>query len=355
MEVRDVPQYFKIIQKWWWVVALFFGTTIGTMLAIPLLSETKYEAIVTVQVTAPPPQEVPLYSQFGRQALDDEIQQTRNGLKEFLSEGDAPYLALEALPDIPMNGSDLRENLIVELPDNSQLMHISVNASDPESAALLANAVVELGLKRYGELRARATANTRQFIEQQLEGAREELRITEAELMQFQIDNKVGTLNRVIEKQDDLIRSLDVERDLARADGSEAKAQTLEAIIVEREAELQDTIGLSAKYNELTASVERARNTFNFLLDRRGEAQIKENQLLELGSIQIITTARPPRKPVAAIDNKIVILGVLVSLVVSVLLVFLLEYLEKSGTLPTIQKRSEQAEAIPLSDGVLRP
>jgi uncharacterized protein involved in exopolysaccharide biosynthesis len=234
-------------------------------------------------------------------------------------------------------------------------MHISVRARDPESAALLANAIVELGLQRYGELRARPTASTRRFIEQQLEVAREELRTTEAELMQFQIDNKVGALSRVIEKQDDLIRSLIVERDLARADGDESKAQTLEAIIVEREAELQDTIGLSAKYNGLAASVERARNTFNFLLDRRGEAQIKENQLLELGSIQIITTARPPRRPVAAIDSNIVILGVLVSLVASILLVFLLEYLEKSGVLPTVQKRSEQSEAIPLPEGAIRP
>jgi hypothetical protein len=258
--------------------------------------------------------------------LRDEIEQTRSSLSELLVEGDVPYLAIEALPDISMKEGDLREKITVEVPENSQLMHIRVRASDPETAALLANTVVEVGLERYGQLLAQPTANTRQFIEQELEVARAELGISEDELAQFQITNRIGDLDDAINNQYSLIRSLIRERDLAWAGGDMAKAQALEEAILKREAQLQSMLGLSAEYNELHDRVKRARSTYSFLLSKRAEAQIKENQILELSSIQIITPARPPRKPVALLNPTIVALGGVVSLVVSIMLAFVLDY-----------------------------
>jgi len=349
METQDILKYWKIIRKWWWVIALLFVATVGTMLTLALLTETQYEATVTIQVSAPPPQEVPLYSQFGRQALRDEIEQTRSSFSEFLLEGDAPYRTLEILPDVQMRGSELRDRITIDTPDNSQLMRIRVRASDSETAALLSNTLVEIGLKHYGQLLAQPTANTRQFIEQELEMAREELKAAEAELTQFQIDNKIGNLNSAINSQYDLLRSLKIQRDLARAEGNTARSQAIEETILEREAELQNLIGLSAEYNELTDHVERARSTYNFLLDKSVEAQIKENQILELGSIQIITPARPPKKPVAALNSKLVVLGAVSSLLAGGLLTFLLEYLEVSGVFRGFQRRTKRSEIVPLA------
>lgn len=352
MGAQEIVKYFKIMRKWWWAIALLFGATVGTMLAISLLTEVQYESTVTLQISAPPPQEVPLYSQFGRQALQDEIAQTQASLSEFILQGNAAWRALELLPDIPMSGDELREKITVEIPERSQLMHIRVRAGDPESAAALANAVVQASLERYGELRAQPTANTRKFIEQELEVARAEVRTAEAELAQFQIDNKIGQLDRAVDRQYDLIRSLNTERDLSRAEGNLEKAQAIQEIILEREAELQDMIGLSAQYNELANRVGRARDTFNFLLDRRTEAQIKENQILALSSVQVITPAHAPRKPVAAINGKIFTLGAVVSLVLGMLLTFLLEYMELSGSFRGFQKRSQLSEPVTLPKSV---
>ncbi|RLA99842.1 MAG: hypothetical protein DRG83_12425 [Deltaproteobacteria bacterium] len=349
MEIQDILKYLQIVRKWWWVIALLFVTTVGTMLALALLTETQYEATVTVQVSAPPPQEVPLYSQFGRQALRDEIEQTRSSFKEFLEEGDVPYRVLETLPDIQMRGGELRDRITIDLPDNSQLMRVHVRAPDSKTAALLANTLVETGLKLYGQLLAKPTVNTRKFIEGELEVARQELKSAEDKLTQFQIANKIGNLNSAINSQYDLIRSLQIQRDLARAEGGTIKAQAIEETILEREAELQNLIGLSAEYNELADRVERARTTYNFLLDKRAEAQIKENQILELGSIQIITPARPPKKPVATLNSKLIVLGAVGSLLAGVLLTFLLEYLEISGVFRSFQKRSEESDMIPLT------
>lgn len=350
MTTHEILKYMKIIRKWWWVIAFLFGATVGTMLIISLMTKTQYEATATLQVSAPPPQEVPLYSQVGRQAVQDEIAQTQTSFNEFLLAGNVAWRVLEVLPDVSMTGEQLRDSIIVDIPNNSQLMRISVRAANPELAAQLANKVVEIGLEQYGALRAQPTANTRKFIEQELEVARDEVKSSEAELAQFQINNKIGQLDVAINKQYDLVRSLNTERDLARADSNLEKAQALQEIIFEREAELQDMIGLSAQYSDLADRVDRARSTFNFLLDKRTEAQIKENQILTLSSVQVITPARPPQKPVAAINGKIAILAAGVSLVTGILLTLLFEYMEISGTFSGIQKRSEKPGAIPLPD-----
>ena len=108
MEKNEQGTYFAIVRKWWWVIGLLFVATVGTMLTLYLISEPQYQASVTLQVSAPPPQEVPLYSTIGRQALSDEIARTQTSLQELLSEGDVAYRVLRDLPDIPMKGGDLK-------------------------------------------------------------------------------------------------------------------------------------------------------------------------------------------------------------------------------------------------------
>lgn len=127
-----------------------------------------------------------------------------------------------------------------------------------------------------------------------------------------------------------------------------AQAQGIEQTILERGAELQNMIALSADYTELVDRVERARASHSFMLDKRSEAQIKENQILELGSMQIITPARPPRKPVSAIDGKLIVLGAVASVLMGVLLTFLLEYLETLGIFRGLHKHHEKTEITPL-------
>jgi len=350
MEIQEIAKYFRIIRKWWWVIVLVFGATVGTMLVIAFLSETQYEATVTVQVSAPPPQEAPLYSRYDREALSAEIARTRASFSELLLEGDIPYRVLEALPSIRMKARELRERTTVEILENSQLMRIHVRASEPETAALLANTLVETGLERYGQLLAQPTASTRRFIEQEMETAQEELKDAETELEQFKVTNKIGDLDSVIRSHYDLIRSLKVQRDLAWARGDMDEAQTLEKIILEREIELQDMIGLSSEYNELVNHVTRARATYNYLSDRKSGAQIKENQILELSYIQIITPALAPQEPVPALTSKLIVLGAVASLLAGGLLTFLLEYMEISGVFREFQRHSERPDVLTLSE-----
>jgi len=352
MGIQDVRKYLKIMGKWWWAVALLFGATVGALVIMAFFTEPQYEAKTTVQVTAPPPQEVPLYSQFGRRALFDEIEQTRSSFSVFLTEGDVVYRVLEALPEVNMTGIELREQMEIETPENSQLMHVLVRAPDPEEAALLANNMVEIGLQRYGELLSQSASNALTFIDHEIAIADSDLIGAEAELMQFQIDNRVGDLKSAINSQYNLIQDLRETSDLAQVEGDIAQVQALEQVILEREADLQDMIGLSAEYTDLADKVARARDTRSFLLDRQTEAKIRASQILVLDSIQVITPARPPDSPVLIIGPKIILLGAVVSLLAGVLLTFLLEYLEISGTFSGLRKHSERSDVVVLPDSV---
>jgi uncharacterized protein involved in exopolysaccharide biosynthesis len=343
MQTGEIARYLYVIRKWWWVIVLLVGATMGTMLVIFLSAETQYKATVTVQVSAPPPQEVPLYSDLGRQALRDEIEQTQSSIGELLQEGDVAYRVLEDLPSISITGSELRSKIEVDIPPSSNLMRVSVKAPDPELAALLANAVVETGLTQYAELSARPTSGMRVFIEEQLDVAQTEYEVAESELTQFQVANKIGSLSTALERQYDLIENLKTQLDMAVAVGDTARKQTLDKLILEREAELQNLIGLSSQYYTLVGRVDRARDTYNFMLNKRAEAQIKENQILELGSIQVITSARPPSHPTAVMDTKILALAGLASLIAGVLLAFLLEYITTASNAQDIRSLQESS------------
>jgi uncharacterized protein involved in exopolysaccharide biosynthesis len=346
----DALKYFKVIRKWWWVIVLLCGVTVGTMAAIVFFAKPQYEATVTMQISAPPPQEAPLFSDFGRQLITDQIEQTRNGLSEFLQEGNAIDKAVNGLPEVNLTADEVYENILIDLPKGSQLMRVSIRASDPETAALLANTIVNEGLKLYGGLLARPTATTREFIEQQLEASRLELAEAEAALAEFQIANKVGALDRAVDDQYKLVSNLSQSIDLARADRDFTKAEALEEIVLEREIKLQNMIGMLAQYTALVDQVGRVRETHNFLREKQNEAQIKESQILTMGSIQIITPARPPRRPVMAIDGKLITLGAVLSIIAGILLSFFLEYLEQSRTFRKLQIQSDLSDTIPLPD-----
>jgi uncharacterized protein involved in exopolysaccharide biosynthesis len=349
MDIQEILGYLKVVRKWWWVIALLFAATVGTMLAIALMTKSVYEATVTVLVSAPPPQEAPLFSGYDEESESAEIEQTRAGFSELLLEGEVPYLAIEALPDIPMEEEELRDKITIDLLENSQLMRIHVHASEPETAALLANTLVQTGLERYGQLLALSTANTRQFIQGEMEVAREDLVAAEFELAQFNVINRVGDLDTAIENQYELIRSLKLQRDIVWANDKVGQAQLLDQAIQEREVEMQNLIGLSAEHVELADRVARARGSYNYLMDKMYEAQIKENQILQLSYIQIITPARPPKKPVPAINYKLLVIGTVVSILVGVLLTFLLEYLTVLGSSRGSQGRPERPEVETLS------
>ena len=281
-------RYVRVVQKWWWVIILLSGLIVGTGVAIFWWVGIEYEASVTVQISAPS-SEAALYRQPNRQNIYAEIEQIRAGFNEVLLTDKVVERALETLTGGLKPADELRNNIIIELPPGtSEFVHVRVRAADPETAAVIAQIIVELGRQQFGQMHAQPLAHTRQSIERELEAVRVELEVAEAEWRQFQLD-KANSQNQVIQ------------------------------------------------YNQLANRVERARDTYSFLLARKVGVQIKEEQMREAGFIQIVSPTPPPAELVLVIDRRLIVYGAICSVLVGVLAVFLLVHLRLSGAWRNLQ------------------
>ncbi|MCC6454716.1 MAG: hypothetical protein IT328_07215 [Caldilineaceae bacterium] len=328
---HDIAVFLRVLYKWLWLIALVLATVCITMFVIAMRAEPMYRATVTIQITAPPPQEVPLFSTVDREAISQQIERTRDNVAQYLQVGDVVHRLLERLPEINMTEAELSKQIDVTLPTNSQLMDVSVSASTPETAAQLANMVAEVGQEYYAELLAEPTELARKFIEEQLEIAETDLNDAEMELEQFRVDSKVYDLDKTIDIQNGLLRELRSESDLALVEGREDVYAKLQTVVSFREEELQNLIRLVPRYNQLAVRVKQASESAAFLVEKRNEALIKENQILAMSTIRVISPARPPRNPVPVFGNAIILLSIVTSLAAGIMLALLLEFLEVSG------------------------
>ena len=344
----DLAVFLRVLFKWSWLIALIVAATAITMWIIALRADPMYKATVTIQISAPPPQEVPLFSTVDREAISQQIERTRDNVAQFLQTGDVVRRMLARLPQIEMSEGELSRLITVNLPTNSQLMDVSVLAPDPETAALLANTVAEVGQEYYAELLAQPTELARVFIEGQLEIAEKELLDAENNLEAFRIQHGIYDLDAAINDQNLLIRQLNQEVDKARVLGLVDEQAGYQAIVAERQAALQQLIQLVPEYNQLDARVRQKRQDNDFLVEKRNEALIKENQILAMSTIRVISPARIPPNRVPVFGNAIILLSVISALAAGVMLALVLEFLEISGlrSRPTVARKEPSAPGV---------
>ncbi len=339
---QDIAVFLRVIYKWLWLLGLVFATVCITMFVIAMRAEPMYRATVTIQITAPPPQEVPLFSTVDREAISQQIDRTRDNVAQFFQAENIVQRLLNRLPEVTMTANELSKEIAVNLPSNSQLMDVSVRAPSPETAALLANTVTEIGQEYYAELLAEPTELARKFIEEQLTMAESELNEAETALERFRVENKVYELDKAIDNQNALLRELRQESDLSLAEGQQERYQRLQISLAAREAELQAMIQLVPQYNQLAIRARQASESTEFLVEKRNEAMIKENQILAMSTIRVITPALPPANPVPVFGNAIILLSIVSSLAAGIMLALLLEFIEVSGLFRRSQMPAEE-------------
>lgn len=332
VQVVDEPEEFSImgsIVSGWWIILIIGVVTAITLQSINLLADPVFESTVTLQVNAPPPQDVPIFSQFGRGSLEQEILKTRANLADFIRESGALYRALEELPETNMRREELVDRVRVELPGSSQLLHIHVQASSPEESAALANALVDLSLTQYAELQAKPTAGTLSFLELEFAAAEERLAAAQAELGEFLTENDTGDLEILYANQYALLRSLMEKWDLAMIDLDLERIDRVDALIASRQTTVDEIQNLLPEYRRLVDRVSQARTEKNLLLTKMGESRIMENQIYAKSSYQVVSDARPPLRPQSAMNPRLILLGIVAGILAGILFVILLDYMER--------------------------
>jgi uncharacterized protein involved in exopolysaccharide biosynthesis len=325
MGVQELLVYWRVVKKRLWLIGLMVAATLGAMLLAFTLSKPVYRATIAFQVTAPLPAEVSLFTDFRMPYTDDEIIRTRSGFMTLLQSEFVAGQVVEEL-NLDMDVDELLAQMLVEPAERNDFDKLLVTAHDPELAAAIANALLDKALYHFGEMSAGVLTANREFIEQQLQEMKEHLDEARANLIQFQVENRIGSLSGFLKSQETLVTTLKTQRDQALAEGREATAASYDEIIAARERELQELVLVNAEYEVLEGTVGRIESTYRGLLSKETEAKLKEDQVRSARFVQVIPAGVPSR-PVPRFDVKVLLVGGVVSLALGVMLAFVLEYL----------------------------
>ncbi len=363
----DLFGYIKIVIRWSWVILLLVASTMGVIYYSAANAPLVYRSTVKLEVSAPEPEEVTLYTTVRTGATREEIGAVQSNFAQIVQTGSVAARALQTL-GMPMSWQDLLKRISVEIPAFSDFVYVNVEADNPTDAQALARTLVEAALKYFGEARSKTTVVRKQFILEQLQIATGDLTAARDALLRFQVKYGTADLARDIQTYQDTLRTLRLDRDrnmieierlnaaagyfaasankatsegdsgaaasyrqsstssLAAADGLRAAITRQNEIIAQKENELLSLLGLTAEYNRLQADVRQAENNHTFLQSKLTEAQIKENDAKGVGFIQIIEPAQLPASPLPVRTRSMVIPGLAASLVGGVILAFALEY-----------------------------
>jgi uncharacterized protein involved in exopolysaccharide biosynthesis len=208
-----------------------------------------------------------------------------------------------------------------------------VTAENPILAADIANTLLDKASQYFGEVGASSLTANKLFIDDQLQAATDELDQARAALIQFQIENRLSSLEDMLDSQGNLLRSLKLQRDMSIAESKDELVEGYEEVISERELELQNLVLLNAEYQLLKEDVRRVENVYATLSSAAAEAQLKENEIVSATYVQIIP-AREPSRSLPLVDPKVLLLGIVGSLALGILLAFVIQALEHAETEP---------------------
>lgn len=326
MNIKELIIYWRVIKKRLWLIILVVVATLAAMVTISYFSPPVYQTSTSFQVIAPLPEEVSIFREFRTGSTRDELGYTRNN---FLSLLRSKFLLRQVIQELELDTTPeklLEDRIVIETEETSDFVTLTVTAENPQLAALIANTIVEKAAHNFGALSAGSLTVNREFIQQQLQKVKTELDQAKTNLVQFQIENRVGSLEALLAKQQSLLIDLKLNRDIALAKGEQTTVLAYDGIIATRERELQDLILLTVEADTLQSNVGTIQRTYGDLLDRDTEAGLKENEILSAKFVQIIP-AYEPEDPLPQFNIPLLIVGGIVSFVVGIILAFLLQAL----------------------------
>lgn len=375
--------YLAALKKRFWVILLLLAATMAVVLGRAATTPPAYRSSGVLQVLPLEPEEVTLYTRqdavSSNDAIDLIVFQFGNLLR-------SPRMAQRTLSDtgIGMTAGDFVDGITVERDPAGDLMTVSVTAGSPENAEKLLRRHIELSLEEFRASRALPSESSGKFLKGQLTQAEQDLETARQAVLQFKLDNQMDSLDREMVAAEQAIRGLrNAQQDAqiqvkridaviavyeeqlkaaqaaataAAADSPEATAanqqvsalqQQLAAqrverasqqaavdavtpLLTEREASLASLITLGGKYQSLQDDETERLATRDFLSAKVREAQLKESQSRSIGYLQVVSDPTTPRSQLPTQTVRAALLGALLAIVAGIVLVFILESVERS-------------------------
>jgi capsule polysaccharide export protein KpsE/RkpR len=364
----DVWAYVKPIIRWSWVTILLVIGAIAAVLYSQANVPQVYESVLKVAVSAPEPDEVNLFSSTRSTTAREEISAVQADFQNIASSTSAAKATIQQL-QLPISVAEFQANVRAAIVPFSDFINISAKAANPSDAAAIATAHTDNSLKLLGEARARTITARRQFINLQLDGAAKDLASAREAMLRFQTKNGVADLAREIQAQQDSLRTLRTDRDrnmveierLSSAanqynssaqkadaagdaagaaayrssalgnqigvDGLRAAVLRQNEMLAQREIDLTNLVALSPEYDRLRTELSRAEGSYNFLVGKLNEAQIKESDARNATFVQIIEPAQLPTRSQKASTSNMLLPAAAAALIAGIILSYMLDFI----------------------------
>lgn len=204
----DVNDVWRIVRKWWWLIAAIVISCLLGAIALSLLVTPEYRAEAIIEVNAEGMQVVKMGELEPLGMGDREFLTTQAGLLRSRSLADRVVRSLnlgnnEAFADPEAARSDRDAAAVEELMDrvaidqqrDSRLLTISVESHDPSLSATIANSYADNFIQANLERRFEATSYARNFLEQRIATVKRRLEESERQLVAYAQKQGIITLN----------------------------------------------------------------------------------------------------------------------------------------------------------------
>ena len=107
-----------------------------------------------------------------------------------------------------------------------------------------------------------------------------------------------------------------------------------EALSSRRATDLAQLISLSGQYNTLQDTLKNAQNDYELLRAKTAEARLKQDQISEVGAMQVVEPAFLPSASAGSVVLRLTLVAALAALLLSLVLVLVLELIRPTPTVP---------------------
>ncbi len=204
----SIGEIWRVIRKWWWLIAGIVVACVLAAFAISMMIEPVYRASTTLEVNREGIQPVQMGELQPLQIQDREFLNTQAGLLQSrqLAERVARSLNLANDPAFinqeldPRARASVATSLVARSMKvapirDSRLLSLTVEHTNPELAARIANSFTETFIRSSLERRFEANSYARNFLEQRLAQTRRRLEDTERQLVAYAQRQGIVTMN----------------------------------------------------------------------------------------------------------------------------------------------------------------
>ena len=299
-------EYASLLLRWSWLLILLALIAGGTAYEVSKRGTPIYQASTLIMINSAPGVQSDAYSSlYLAQQLTTTYAQTMTTRP--MLDAVAKKIGLESLP----------ASIQVQLVQNTSLMRIVVQGSDPDQTALIANTMFSVFADQVQADQATRYADAKKSLESQMEAINQ------------QIQDTTDALTAINQKVQDTQNSLNLLNQQIAAITQKSGLGAVSAEDRNQQEQLQSTlVQYQPQQTQLQTALSQYQNSYYYQMQSYEQVKLAEAQSTSL--VIQKDPAVPQRSPIQPQPVRSALLAALVGLIIAAGIVFLIEFLDDS-------------------------